>query len=68
MGGMQVLEWAFQGDFVRAIIPIAVGGRHSAWCIGWSEAQRQAIYADPRWRGGYYDPDDPPCTGWPSPA
>ncbi|ACY47824.1 homoserine O-acetyltransferase MetX [Rhodothermus marinus] len=63
MGGMQVLEWAFQGDFVRAIIPIAVGGRHSAWCIGWSEAQRQAIYADPRWRGGYYDPDDPPVHG-----
>ncbi len=63
MGGMQVLEWAFQGDFVRAIIPIAVGGRHSAWCIGWSETQRQAIYADPRWRGGYYDPDDPPVHG-----
>ncbi len=55
MGGMQVLEWAFEGSYVQRIIPIAVGGRHSAWCIGWSEAQRQAIYADPEWKGGYYD-------------
>ncbi len=63
MGGMQVLEWAFHRDFVRALVPIAVGGRHSAWCIGWSEAQRQAIYADARWQGGHYDPDDPPAAG-----
>lgn len=63
MGGMQVLEWAFFGDYVRAVVPIAVGGRHSAWCIGWSEAQRQAIYADPRWQGGRYDPADPPAAG-----
>lgn len=63
MGGMQVLEWAFYGDFVRALIPIAVGGRHSAWCIGWSEAQRQAIFTDPQWKEGRYDPDDPPRSG-----
>jgi homoserine O-acetyltransferase len=54
MGGMQALEWAFYGDFVRGIVPIAVGGRHSAWCIGWSEAQRQSIFADPAWQGGRY--------------
>jgi homoserine O-acetyltransferase/O-succinyltransferase len=63
MGGMHVLEWGFFGDFVRALVPMAVGGRHSAWCIGWSEAQRQAIYADPRWNGGDYTPDDPPAAG-----
>jgi homoserine O-acetyltransferase len=64
MGGMQVLEWAllFPGR-VEAIAPIAVSARHSAWCIGLSEAQRQAIYADPRWRGGHYPPDDPPEAG-----
>ncbi len=54
MGGMQALEWAFYGTFVRSIIPVAVGGRHSSWCIGFSEAQRQAIYADPNWNGGQY--------------
>ena len=55
MGGMQALEWAFEDDFVRGIVPIAVGGRHSSWCIGFSEAQRQAIYADPLWNEGRYD-------------
>ena len=63
MGGMQALEWAFYGNFVRGLVPIGVGGRHSAWCIGWSEAQRQAIFADPRWQAGRYDPADPPRAG-----
>ena len=61
MGGMQALEWAFTGDFVRGIVPIAVGGRHSSWCIGWSESQRQAIYSDGRWKGGHYE--EQPRTG-----
>jgi homoserine O-acetyltransferase len=64
LGGMQALEWAIMDpDRVGAIAPIAVSGRHSAWCIGLSEAQRQAIAADPRWRGGRYEPDDPPAAG-----
>jgi homoserine O-acetyltransferase len=64
LGGMQVLEWALvYPDRVDAIAPMAVSPRHSAWCIGVSEAQRQAIYADPRWRGGRYPEDDPPSAG-----
>lgn len=63
MGGMQALEWAFEGEFVRKIVPIAVGARHAAWQIGWSEAQRQAIYADPNWNGGRYTPEAPPASG-----
>ncbi len=68
MGGMHVLEWAFETTdagtpFVRSLVPIAVGGRHTAWQIGWSEAQRQAIYSDPKWRNGRYPPDDPPTEG-----
>jgi homoserine O-acetyltransferase len=64
LGGMQVLEWALlRPDRVDAIVPIAVSARHSAWCIGISEAQRQAIYADPRWRDGRYPEDDPPSAG-----
>lgn len=64
LGGMQVLEWALlYPEKVRAIAPIATSGRHSAWCIGLSEAQRQAIYADPYWQGGYYTIDQPPAKG-----
>ncbi len=55
MGGMQVLEWAsMYPERVRAIAPIGVSAKHSAWCIGTSEAQRQAIYADENWCDGHY--------------
>lgn len=64
MGGMLVLEWAYFGkDYVRAIVPIATSSRHSAWCISWGEAQRQSIYADPKYEDGYYPFEDPPTAG-----
>ncbi len=64
LGGMQVLEWAaLYPQRVRAIVPIAVSGRQSAWAIGFSEAQRCAIYADADWKDGCYRPDQPPTTG-----
>jgi homoserine O-acetyltransferase len=64
MGGMLVLEWAYFGkDYVRAIVPIATSSRHSAWGISWGEAQRQSIYADPKYDDGYYSFDDPPSAG-----
>ncbi|MDW8018679.1 MAG: homoserine O-acetyltransferase [Chloroherpetonaceae bacterium] len=64
MGGMQVLEWAVMfPEKVKALCPIAVSGRHSAWCIAISEAERFAIYADARWQNGNYSPDDPPTAG-----
>jgi homoserine O-acetyltransferase len=64
LGGMQVLEWAatFPGR-VRAMAPIGVSGRHSAWCIAIGEAQRRAIYLDPAWREGRYPADTPPRHG-----
>ncbi len=64
LGGMQTLEWGLMyPDLVDAIVPIANSARHSAWAIGLSESQRQAIYADPRWREGLYDTADPPAAG-----
>lgn len=64
LGGMQALEWAASyPDRVGRIVPIGVGARHSAWCIGISEAQRAAITADPDWQDGYYSDKRPPKRG-----
>jgi len=64
LGGMQALEWAaLHPKRVRSLAAFSVGARQSAWCIALSEAQRQAIYSDARWRGGGYDPLDPPTGG-----
>jgi homoserine O-acetyltransferase len=64
LGGMQALEWALMyPDRVATIVPIGVGGRHSAWCIAMSEAQRAAIYADPCWSNGDYSDECRPEMG-----
>ena len=64
LGGLQALEWAATyPHLVDALVVIAASGRHSAWSIAWSEAQRQAIFADPNWRGGRYPPEQPPAAG-----
>jgi len=49
--------------YVRSVIPIACGAAHTAWQIGVSECQRQAIYADPKWNDGKVDFKDPPNAG-----
>jgi homoserine O-acetyltransferase len=55
MGGMQVLEWASTfKDAVFAAVPIATAAFHSAQNIAFHEVGRQAIFADPEWRGGRY--------------
>ncbi len=55
MGGMQVLEWcASFGDRVFSAVPIATAPRHSSQNIAFHEVGRQAVMADPEWRGGRY--------------
>jgi homoserine O-acetyltransferase len=55
MGGMQALQWtATYPDRVFAALPIACAARHSAQNIAFHEVGRQAIVADPDWRGGDY--------------
>ena len=64
MGGMQVLEWAAMfPDMVERIAPVAVSAQHSPWCIGFSQSQRRALAADPRWNGGVYAADERPLAG-----
>jgi homoserine O-acetyltransferase len=55
MGGMQVLQWAASyPERVFAALPVATGARHSAQNIAFHEVGRQAVMADPDWRGGRY--------------
>ncbi len=61
MGGMQALQWAVQfPERVRSVIGIATTSHHSAQQIAFNEVARQAIMADPAWKGGdYYGTDGP---------
>jgi homoserine O-acetyltransferase/O-succinyltransferase len=65
MGGMQALSWAsLYPHRVRSAIVIASTARHSAQNIAFHEVGRQAIMADPNWRGGaYYAGGEPPAAG-----
>ncbi|WP_295557990.1 homoserine O-acetyltransferase [uncultured Hyphomicrobium sp.] len=65
MGGMQVLEWAArQKKRVATAIPIAAAPWHSAQNIAFHEVGRQAVMADPEWRGGnYYEAGVVPKNG-----
>ena len=55
MGGMQVLQWAASNPSrVFSAVPIACAARHSAQNIAFHEVGRQAIMADPDWKGGDY--------------
>src|SRR5438093_243918 len=55
MGGMMVLQWAASyPERVFAALPIAASTRHSAQNIAFHEVGRQAVMADPEWRGGRY--------------
>ena len=65
MGGMQALSWpATFPDRVKACVVIASTARHTAQNIAFHEVGRQAVMADPNWRGGdYYAEGDPPAAG-----
>ncbi len=64
MGGMQVLHWAVHyPERVQRAIVLASCARLTAQALAFNEVGRQAIVGDPRWQGGYYDPDDPPTGG-----
>ncbi|HEX4847971.1 MAG TPA: homoserine O-acetyltransferase [Novosphingobium sp.] len=55
MGGMQALSFAANWpQRTRAVLVIASTARHSAQNIAFHEVGRQAIMADPKWKGGDY--------------
>jgi homoserine O-acetyltransferase len=55
MGAMQALQFAAdQPDRTVACVPIAGAAHHTAQNIAFHEVGRQAVMADPDWRGGRY--------------
>jgi homoserine O-acetyltransferase len=64
MGGMQVLEWAISHPGrVHLCIPLATAARQPVQAIAFNEVGRQAIMADPDWRGGHYYGHKSPAKG-----
>ena len=64
MGGMQVLEWAVAHPHrVHLCVPLATAARQPTQAIAFNEVGRQAIMADPDWRGGHYYGGKSPAKG-----
>ncbi|KAF9910811.1 homoserine O- acetyltransferase [Linnemannia zychae] len=68
MAGMHAFEWTFFNNnngtaFVKSIVPISAPAKSSAWSMSWTEAQRQSIFADPKYLDGYYSLQAPPLQG-----
>ena len=64
MGGMQVLQWAVSyPDMMQAVIPIATACQYSPQNIAFDWVARDAIKADPNWKGGEYSADNVPARG-----
>ncbi len=62
-GGMIGLEFILMDNRIKSACLTAMGKSHSPWAIGISHAQRMALYADLKWKGGFYEKDYPPSEG-----
>jgi homoserine O-acetyltransferase/O-succinyltransferase len=64
IGGQQALEWAVSyPELVEKVIVVAATAAPTAQAVAFSEVQRQAILADPRWQQGNYQHGDGPEAG-----
>ncbi|MBV9691018.1 MAG: homoserine O-acetyltransferase [Ktedonobacteraceae bacterium] len=64
IGGQQALEWAVTyPEMVQKVVVVAATAALTAQAVAFSTVQRQAIMADPAWRGGDYELGQGPNTG-----
>jgi homoserine O-acetyltransferase len=64
IGGQQALEWAVTyPELIEKAVIVAATAAVTAQAIAFSEVERQAIMADPCWKGGNYLPGEGPRAG-----
>ena len=64
MGALQAYEWAVAyPDMVERIVPVIGAAGGDAYLSAWVDVWGTPIRLDPKWKGGAYDPQDPPNEG-----
>jgi homoserine O-acetyltransferase len=64
IGGQQALEWAVTyPEMMEKVVVVAATAAVTSQAVAFSEVERQAILADPRWQAGDYLPGEGPETG-----
>jgi homoserine O-acetyltransferase len=64
MGALQAYEWAVSyPDMVERIVPVIGAAGGDAYLSAWLDVWGQPVRLDPKWKGGAYDPQDPPKDG-----
>ena len=63
-GGLQAYEWAVAyPEMVERIVPVIAAAGGDPFLVAWLDVWGQPIRLDPKWKGGAYDPQDPPKDG-----
>jgi homoserine O-acetyltransferase len=64
MGALQAYEWAVAyPDMVEKIVPVIGAAGGDPYLGAWIDVWGMPIRLDPKWKGGAYDPQDPPKDG-----
>ncbi len=64
MGALQAYEWAVAyPETVEKIVPVIGAAGGDPFLVAWLDLWAQPIRLDPKWKGGAYDPKDPPTEG-----
>ncbi|HEY8566318.1 MAG TPA: homoserine O-acetyltransferase [Beijerinckiaceae bacterium] len=63
-GALQAYEWAVAyPEMVERIVPVIGAAGGDPFLNAWLDVWAQPIRLDPKWKGGDYDPKDPPREG-----
>jgi homoserine O-acetyltransferase/O-succinyltransferase len=64
MGALQAYEWATSyPQMVERLVAVIGHSEPDSFLQGWLALWAQPVTLDPKWKGGAYDPNDPPTEG-----